>query len=115
MLALVYGEDVPSDIPAKKKLLLDHQLALWDTAAQCEIEGSRDSSIRSAVPTDLSIIFAGAEIKRVLCNGQTAGRLYQHLQQPLTGIQAMVLPSTSPLNASWSLERLAEVWGRELG
>ena len=115
MLALVYGEDVPSDIPAKKKLLLDHQLALWDTAAQCEIEGSRDSSIRSAVPTDLSIVFAGAEIKRVLCNGQTAGRLYQRLQQPLTGIQAMVLPSTSPLNASWSLERLAEVWGRELG
>ena len=115
MLALVYGEDVPSDIPAKKRLLLDHQLALWDTAAQCEIEGSRDSSIRSAVPTDLSIVFAGTGIKRVLCNGQMAGRLYQRLQQPLTGIRAMVLPSTSPLNASWSLERLAEVWGRELG
>ena len=114
MLASVYGEDVPTDIPAKKRILIDHGLALWDAAGQCEIEGSRDSSIRSAVPTDLSIILTNARIERVLCNGQTAGRLYQRLQQPMTGIPAMILPSTSPLNAAWNLERLVDVWGKAL-
>ena len=114
MLALVYGEEAPAYIPSKKRLLLTHQLALWDAAAQCDIEGSLDSSIANAVPTDLSVILKAARIMRVLCNGQTAGRLYQRLQQPLTGLPALILPSTSPLNAAWSLERLAEAWGKAL-
>ena len=114
MLALVYGEETPGDIPSKKRLLLTHQLALWDAAAQCDIEGSLDSSIANAVPTDLNAILKAARITRVLCNGQTAGRLYQRLQQPLTGLPAQILPSTSPLNAAWSLERLAEAWGKAL-
>ena len=88
MLALVYGEETPEDIPAKKRLLLTHQLALWDAAAQCDIEGSLDSSIANAVPTDLSVILKAARVTRVLCNGQTAGRLYRRLQQPLTGLPA---------------------------
>ena len=114
MLALVYGEETPGDIPSKKRLLLTHQLALWDAAAQCDIEGSLDSSIANAAPTDLNVILKAAHITRVLCNGQTAGRLYQRLQQPLTGLPAQILPSTSPLNAAWSLERLAEAWGKAL-
>ena len=114
VLAAVYGETVPTDIPSKKRLLLEHQLALWDAAAQCDIEGSKDSSIANAVPTDLSVILTRAKIERVLCNGQTAGRLYRLLQLPQTGIPPVVLPSTSPLNASWSLEKLTEKWGKEL-
>ena len=63
-------------IPSKKRLLLEHQLALWDAAAQCDIEGSKDSSIANAVPTDLSVILTRVRIERVLCNGQTAGRCF---------------------------------------
>ena len=114
MLAAVYGEDVPTNIPDKKRLLLDHHLALWDAAGQCEIEGSRDSSIRSAVPTDLTVVLTSARIEHVLCNGQTAGLLYQRLQQPLTGIPALILPSTSPLNAACGLDKLIDVWGKAL-
>ena len=114
VIAAVYGEAVPTDGPAKKRLLLDHQLALWDAAAQCDIEGSRDSSIRAAVPTDLSVIFSKACIERVLCNGTTSGVLYRRNQQPLTGLPATVLPSTSPLNAAWKLGRLVETWGKAL-
>ena len=67
-----------------------------------------------AVPTNLKIILKEARIERVLCNGQTAGRLYQRLQQPMIGIPAIILPSTSPLNAAWSLDRLVDVWGTAL-
>ncbi len=114
MLSAVYHEPVPADILSKKHLLLDHQLALWDAAAQCDIEGSKDSSIANAVPTDLSVILTRAWIEFVLCNGQTAAKLYHRLQEPKTGMKALTLPSTSPLNAAWSLERLTEAWGRAL-
>ena len=114
VIAVVYGEAVPADLPAKKRLLIDHQLALWDAAAQCDIEGSRDSSISNTVPTDLSVILDRAEIRRVLCNGQTAAKLYHRYQEPLTGIPAVTLPSTSPLNAAWSLDRLTEEWRKAL-
>ena len=114
VLSLVYGTELPTDIPSKKRLLLEHRLALWDAAAQCDIEGSRDSSIENAVPTDLSVILSKARIECVLCNGQTAGRLYQRLQQPLTGLPPVILPSTSPLNVAWSLERLIGAWETEL-
>ncbi len=110
VLAAVLDTETPEGTEQKKRLLLSHGLALWDAAAQCEIEGSKDSSIRAAVPTDLSVITAAAHIRRVVCNGQTAGRLYRRLQQPLTGLPAEVLPSTSPLNAAWSPERLTEAW-----
>ena len=114
VLAAVYGESVPVDIPSKKRLLTDHCLALWDAAARCDIEGSKDSSITNAVPTDLRVILDHAPIKRVLCNGQTAARLYHRLQEPLTHLPALTLPSTSPLNAAWRTERLAGEWGKAL-
>ena len=48
---------------------------------------------------------------RVLfCNGTTASRLYERYLLPVTGMQAVRLPSTSPANASFSLDRLAEQW-----
>ena len=109
VLAAVYGEEVPLDIPAKKQILTDHGLALWDAAAQCDIEGSMDSSIRAVVPNNLSVILDAAKIGRVICNGQTAGQLYHRLQEPVTRMPAVVLPSTSPLNAAWCLERLTAV------
>ena len=114
VLAAVYGEDAPASTDEKKCLLLRHGLALWDAAAQCDIDGSRDSSIRFAVPTDLSIILSRASIRRVLCNGQTAAALYRRLQQPRTGLPPIVLPSTSPLNAAWTFERLTEAWKEQL-
>ena len=76
--------------------------------------GSKDSSITDVVPTDLRVILEQAPIDRVLCNGQTAARLYHHLQEPLTGLPALTLPSTSPLNAAWRMERLVGEWGKAL-
>ena len=114
VLAAVYGETPPAGVPEKKRLLLSHRLALWDAAAACDITGSLDSSIRRPEPTDLSRILAAAPIERVLCNGQTAGRLYRTLQQPLIRLPAEILPSTSPLNAAWTLEKLTDAWRQAL-
>ena len=98
VLAAVLGCERPTTIEEKKRLALTHHIALWDTIASCEIEGSSDSSIRDVVPTDLGVILRAAKIKAVFCNGQTAHRLYERYQLAQTGRPAKVLPSTSPAN-----------------
>lgn len=106
----VLGCDCPQTIEEKRTMLLAHHIALWDVIASCRIEGSSDSSIRDAVPTDLSVLLARAPIRAVFCNGQTAFRLYARYQEQETGLPAMLLPSTSPANADYSVPRLLESW-----
>ena len=110
VLAAVLDAPVPQSIEEKRTLLLTHGIALWDVIASCEITGSSDSSIKNAVPNDLSRIFDKADIRAVFCNGSTAGKLYQKYLLSVTGINAAALPSTSPANAAWSLERLTQHW-----
>ena len=110
MLAAIFTEEVPADIPAKKAFLLQHHIALWDVIASCEIEGSSDASVKNAVPVDIDRVIQIASIERIICNGNLAYKLYQRHLEPLTGIQAISLPSTSPANAAWSLEKLVSAW-----
>ena len=110
MLAAVYGEKVPADVPAKIELLLRHQIALWDVIAACPIEGSSDASVRNAIPVDISKVLNVACIDRVICNGALACKLYQYHLEPITGIKAIALPSTSPANAAWNLDKLVTAW-----
>ena len=110
LIALLTEESCPVTIEEKKALLLKHHLAVWDVVAKCDIIGSSDSSIRNVIPTDLSRILQVTPNIRIFANGGTAGKLYRKYQQPLTGREIEVLPSTSPANASYSLERLAEYW-----
>lgn len=110
MLAAVLNEDIPQDIPAKQAMLLRHNIALWDVVASCEIKGSSDASVKNAVPVDIAAVMRIAPIERIICNGALAGKLYRRYLEPLTGMEALVLPSTSPANAAWSLERLIQAW-----
>ena len=114
------GDVLPGGIPAllaasieaKRELLLGYGIALWDVIESCDIKGSSDASIKNVVPARIERIVGSAHIGVVFCNGGTAGRLYRRYLQDRTGIPAAVLPSTSPANASWSLERLVERWSQ---
>ena len=114
ILAALCGADMPQSIEEKKRLVLDHGFALWDVIASCEIVGSSDSSITNAVPNDLRPILAGSRVSRIFCNGATAFRLYKRYIQPVTGIEAQCLPSSSPANAAWSLDRLIATWDKTI-
>ncbi len=102
-------------IAAKKSLLQAHGIALWDVIESCDIKGSSDASIRNVEPVDIVRVLGVARIEAVFCNGGTAGRLYRRYLRQIVGMDAVVLPSTSPANASWSLERLVGRWTHELG
>lgn len=107
--------ELPTTIEEKKRLLLSNGIAIWDVIESCEIQGSSDSSIRNVVPADLSRIFDKAAIQAVYANGGKAYELYMKYSFEKTGRAIKKLPSTSPANAAFRLERLVEVWGRELG
>ena len=100
----------PQNVEEKAKMLHEHHIALWDTIASCDIEGSSDSSIRNAVPNDLTPILKTATIRAIFCNGTTSFDLYRKYILPLTGIEARKLPSTSPANAAFSAQKLCENW-----
>ena len=110
VVAALYEDDIPQTVEERRAFLLRHHIALWDVIASCTIVGSSDSSIQDAVPNDIRPILAGAPIRGIYTNGQTAFRLYRQYILPQVGRDAVCLPSTSPANAAWSLERLTEAW-----
>ena len=110
VLATLLKEPVPETIEEKKAVLLAHRVALWDVIQSCDIKGSSDSSIKNVQPTDIGMILEKTNMTQIYANGNKAGQLYKRYQFPVTGIEATVLPSTSPANAAWSLARLCEAW-----
>lgn len=114
VMSAVLGEALPTTIEQKKQMLLKHRIALWDTIYSCDIIGSSDSSIKNATPTDLGRILKESKVQRIFCNGGTSGRYFQKYQQKVLGMEATVLPSTSPANAAFSVEKLIQIWGEAL-
>ena len=112
LMARLYGEPEPAydDIEAKKAIILNNHIALWDSIYSCDIIGSSDSSIKNVVPTDLKRVVEESKVKGVYCNGSTSGKYYEKYHEARLGIRAVTLPSTSPANAAWTLERLTEAW-----
>lgn len=88
-----------------------HQLAIWDVCHGAERVGSLDSNIaqRSVIANDLNhFLSLHPGIKLIAFNGQAAAQLFKKHIQLLREVQTLVLPSTSPANASRSFaEKLA--------
>ena len=111
VLARVFESDtVPMTVEERSTFLLKHRVAVWDVFASCEIQGSADSTIRRAEVNDLTPIFETAAIDAIYVNGKTAKQYYDRYLRDRIGRDAICLPSTSPANAAWSLERLSKAW-----
>ena len=110
VLSLILKSDEPKTVEEKKRFLLSNNIAVWDVIASCEIVGSSDNSIKNVVPNDLSVILSTANIKKIFVNGKTAEKFYNKYLKKKLGITAHLLPSTSPANAAWSVQRLVTAW-----
>lgn len=106
----VFNEPVPQNVPEKRDFLLRNHVALWDVIRSCDIQGSADSTIKNVTPNDLSVILREADIKEIFVNGKTAEKYYNKYTKDLIKRSAICLPSTSPANAVWSVEKLIEAW-----
>lgn len=74
------------------------------------IIGSSDSSIKNVKTADLSVILNNTAVDRIYANGGKAYELYMKYQYEKTGMEIIKLPSTSPANAAYNLEKLLECW-----
>ncbi len=110
VVAQVLKSEVPQTVEEKRAFLLRNGIALWDVIASCSITGSSDASIKNVVANDLTPILNGASIRQIFVNGKTAEKYYNKYTKPRTRRAAICLPSTSPANAAWTVERLAAAW-----
>ena len=110
LLSSLFCVEKLDTVAKKRDFLLEKHIALWDVIASCEIKGSADSSIKNAVANDLSIILDAADIKAIFVNGKTAEKYYNKYIRNIIGTEAVCLPSTSPANAAYSLEKLTREW-----
>ena len=110
LLAGILSEKKPETVEEKKDFLHRNCIAVWDVIHSCDIIGSSDSSIRNVVPNDLSEILESADIRQIYCNGAKSYEYYRKYQEKETGRKAKKLPSTSPANAAFSIEKLTNEW-----
>ncbi len=110
VISAVMDTCTPRTIEEKKGLVHTNHIALWDVIASCDITGSSDSSIKNVVANDLTVILKNANIKQIFVNGKTAEKYYNKYIRDKIGREAVCLPSTSPANAGWSLDKLIEAW-----
>lgn len=110
VLASVFCTPVPVTVEEKIALLKNNGIALYDVIEACEITGSADSSVKNVVPCDISALLNGTKINRVFVNGKTAEKYYIKYLENVARIKCVALPSTSPANAAYSLERLIAAW-----
>lgn len=115
VLAGICGCEVPKTIEQKKEMLHKNHIALWDVIDECDITGSADSSIKNVRVNDFTTILAESKIERIYANGTKAKEIYDRYVEAQTGIKCTCLPSTSPLNARYSIEALLEEWKQRIG
>ncbi|MCX7156505.1 MAG: DNA-deoxyinosine glycosylase [Rhodocyclales bacterium] len=110
ILGEVIGQPLKDmDYPARIVAVQAAGIAIWDVFASCERAGSLDTAIRDAVPNPLAALKESAPALRRICfNGGMAARRIREVE--VLGFEAMVLPSTSPANATWSFERKLLAW-----
>ena len=110
VLSRVLNQQEPISIEEKKAFLLKNKIALWDVISSCEIFGSSDSSIKKVKPNNLSIVLNNSQVNKIFVNGKTALKYYNKYILDAIKTEAECLPSTSPANATFSLEKLVLHW-----
>lgn len=110
VLASLYDNQPLETIDEKKAFLLQHHIALWDVIASCDIKGSSDSSIENIQINNIQKLIQQTHIQKIYTNGKKAHDIYQKYCLPMTQIEDICLPSTSPANASYQMDRLLQYW-----
>lgn len=134
VLFTIFGFSVDSKdcIEMQKTFLELHKIVLWDVVRSCSINGSSDMSMRHIVANDIHsltkqmpslafIALNGVKATEIFC--QSYGFVYdkkstfprilqrQDTSRALdTDAKILSLPSTSPANVSFSLQRLCQIW-----
>ena len=100
------------DYELKLKTLLKNNIALWDTIKSCKREGSLDSNIQNETPNDIKGLLKNyPNIKTICLNGNKSYSAFKkYFPDLLEKYNCRKMPSTSPANAIYNLNKLIEEW-----
>ncbi|MGM0601389.1 MAG: DNA-deoxyinosine glycosylase [Candidatus Rifleibacteriota bacterium] len=118
----ISGKELDYVYKNRLRLLLSHKVALWDVLKACERKSSLDSDIviASEQVNDIPALLEKYEhIAKICFNGQKAYTSFErHILARNPDIQKnyelVILPSTSPANASISFEEKLKTWKKEV-
>lgn len=111
LLFAIYKVPFSTVYEERVRLLLDHNIALWDVLQNCEREGSLDSNICNEVPNDFSQLFVQyPKIEHLFFNGQVAYKYFKKYVGFVADKTYTLLPSTSPAHAGKSFQDKLEAW-----
>ena len=116
------GAEFSTDYAHRLEVLAGLRVALWDVLQQCRREGSLDASIEkdSEHPNDITgLLKKLPQVRKICFNGQKAFSSFKrHILKVAPDLekryQLVVLPSTSPANASQSWQSKFTRWQTEL-
>lgn len=96
----------------KLEILLANKIALWDTIKSCTRDGSLDSNILNVIPNDIrKLLKKYPKIKTICLNGgKSFSTFKKYFPDLLEKYDCKKMPSTSPANAKFSLDRLFKEW-----
>ena len=106
----------PKNYQDKLDTLLKNHLGLWDALATCTRCGSLDSHIKTPIPNDFPALFKQySAVHTLLFNGQAAAAYFKRFYGwELPSKTLLILPSTSPTNASLSYAQKLACWKKIL-
>ena len=108
VLAEIYREEKPITNEDKRNFILKHDLALWDVAIKSDIVGSSDSNLKNYEVANLQKVLDFSKISFIICNGKKSYEIFsKHYNLP---IKTYCLPSTSPANVSFSINKWKEAF-----
>ena len=113
ILEVIFDEKIGESKEAKIDFLKRHKIALFDVVKSCEIVGSSDSSLSVKEVNDIGKLIENTDIEKILLNGKKAFEIFQKYIK-IDKIKYFYIPSSSPANASFSLDRLVFEYRKQL-
>ena len=113
--------EIELNLPYEKRLslLLKRGIGLWDVLQSCYRQGSLDSAIKNMEINDFTLLSAKApQVCKLLFNGKKAYETFIKSKNvdwaEQNKIELVLMPSTSPANASQTREWKLNLWRQEL-
>lgn len=113
ILEVIFDEKIGESKKEKIDFLRRHKIALFDVVKSCEIVGSSDSSLSVKEVNDIGKLIENTDIEKILLNGKKAFEIFQKYIK-IDKVKYFYIPSSSPANASFSLDRLVYEYRKQL-
>ena len=114
MARILEHSSAPHCYEERLTMLLRHHVALWDSIAACERQGSLDADIKNEQGNDFSaLLIQYPHIHTICFNGGKSFQCFKKYNKELLSrkdIHFYQLPSTSPANARWNMDMLEDAW-----